>query len=181
MHSLNHLRHTIDMKLGVKVVAPAVLLAILAVMILPATYAEPMDDPESLYSVTSTRGFALMRVEGEVVRVDASLTATVKVLTVWKNVTVFAVVDGQLKIGDNTYNIARGWWIGLYHKPSGRALYEGLAVNDEGKVGFIFHSRDLAETEDGTTMRIIGAFREKIGNSTTPGRIFLEAIRVKIS
>ena len=169
------------MKLGVKVLAPAVLLAILATMILPAAYAEPMDTPGSFYRVTSTSGYALMRIGGEVVRVDASLTATVEVLTVWENVTVFAVVDGQLKIGDNTYDIARGWWIGLYYKPSGRALYEGLARNDEGGVGFILHSRDITEADGATTMRIIGAFKEKIGNSTTPGRIFLEAIRVKIS
>ena len=170
------------MNVGVKVLVPLLVLAMLATFVLPVSYAEPMNDPESLYKVVSTQGVARMWVEGELVEVEASIDATVKIVTIWKNVTFFAVTEGEIRIGDRAYNIVEGWWVGLYHIPSGGAIYQGFARSEDGDVlRFILHSRDLGENEEGgTLMRIIGGFGERYDGSISKGRIFFEAVRIKL-
>lgn len=165
----------------VRFIVPFLVLALVATVALPAISAEPVDGSGNLYEVRSLRGVAVMRSAGEVVEVEASLWAVVESVEARKNLTFFRVIDGEIRIGDKSYDMVGGWWAGIYSIPSGRAFYEGVAFAEDGaRLRFILHSKDLCEGDGVVKMVIKGVFSELSGNLTTRGKMFIEAVRVKL-
>ena len=117
-----------------------------------------------IYMVSTVKGKAWAKVDGEIVEVPVTVELVCKVTETLPDVVLFRPVMGTIVLNNVAYHVNQAWWRGIYFKYSERALIEGSASNDEGNtMYFIIHAKDKVHTQGGTLMKAIGGIRDLEG------------------
>ena len=158
------------------------LLAILlAAGVVPLLAMPPVFDASvgDIYLVSTIKGHARAVINGEPVRLKASVQLTVLVTEVHKDLIAFKVTAGSIVINGTRYSIEEDWERGVYNKKTRSATYEGWGTDPEGrKVYFILHSVDKRRSWSGVLMKMTGVFKDPEGISW---ELDLKTLRSKLS
>mgnify|MGYP000061760643 CR=1 FL=1 len=158
------------------------LLALLsAAGVVPLLAAPPAFDAEvgDIYLVSTIKGYARTLIDGEPVRVRASVQLTVLVTEVHGDLIAFRVTAGSIVINGTRYLIEEDWERGVYNKRTRSATYEGWGTDPGGRrVYFILHSMDKRRSWSGVLMKMTGAFKDPEGANW---ELDLKTLRSKLS
>ena len=141
---------------------------LLALLLIPMTALTPTAQAETLdvqrgdlYMISTIRGEAWTKINGEVVNVSLTVELTCEVTEVYGDIVLFRLKGGYITLNQTTYEVSSANWRGIYNRQSERAIVEGYASNSEGgRLYFIFHAKDIAHTQGGTFMKAVGGLRD---------------------
>jgi len=139
---------------------------VLAAGVVPLLAMPPTLDASvgDVYLVTTIKGYAKAMINGEPVRVRASVQLTALVTEVHEDLVAFRITEGSIVINGTRYVIEEDWERGIYNKRTKSATYEGWGVDPQGRrVYFILHSVDKRRSWSGVIMRMTGGFKDPNG------------------
>ena len=163
---------------------PACLLAAVMVALLiptPALAASLELKPSigDVYVVTTIKGVAKKYVGGQETTLQAVLEMKCRVTEAGARFVLFRVVEGTLKIGDDTYKIVDDRWRGIYDRKTEKTFVEATAVDGFGaRIHFILIGDDSRHTPGGTYMNIGGGLKDPGGDHW---RLTIRAWRFRVN
>ena len=151
-------------KRSIPVVLMAIPIIAMALLMSPVQAFSADSEVGDVYMVSTIKGKAWARIDGEIVAVPVTIELTCKVTEEFHNIVLFKPVRGNIVLNGTVYQVNQAWWRGIYYRCSERALIQGSASDSEGNtLYFILHTKDRAYTQGGTFMNAVGGMRDPNG------------------